>query len=61
MSAMTDITHRNRRVPAGTPADPSLRSSLGAWQAAVVLLPLVDPITTELVRLRCAKHHDCGT
>jgi len=27
----------------------------------VVQLALVDPVTTEMVRLRCAEHHDCHT
>ena len=31
-----------------------LRQALSAWQAAVVRLAAVDPVTTELVRLRCA-------
>lgn len=40
---------------------PNLRSAMGEWQAAVVCLDTVDPITTELVRLRCANYHDCHT
>ncbi len=42
-------------------AQSSLRAALSEWQAAVVCLDAVDPITTELVRLRCANHHDCHT
>jgi hypothetical protein len=38
-----------------------LRSALAEWQAAVVRLPALDPVTTEIVRLRCARHHDCRT
>ncbi len=53
--------NRERRVPAGTKPSPALRSALDAWQAAVVRLPELDPVTTELVRLRCARHHDCRT
>ena len=52
---------RQRRVPAGTKASTELRSALDAWQAEVVRLPALDPVTTELVRLRCARHHDCRT
>ena len=52
---------RERRIPQGTAAAQPLRSALGSWQAAVVRLSQIDPITTELVRLRCARHHDCGT
>ncbi len=52
---------RSRRLPAGVTADRDLRRALGEWQASVVRLAAVDPITTELVRLRCANHHDCHT
>ena len=30
-----------------------------AFESAVVLLDGVDPLTTEIVRLRCARYHDC--
>jgi hypothetical protein len=53
--------NRSRRVPPGTSSDAALRQALSAWQADVVRLSSVDPITTELVRLRCARHHDCHT
>ena len=51
------------RVPRVGPGrgDARLGTALGDWQAAVVLLDAVDPLTTELVRLRCANHHDCHT
>lgn len=52
---------RPPRVPAGTRADPELAHPLKAFAAAVVRLDGVDPVTTELVRLRCASHHDCHT
>jgi hypothetical protein len=52
---------RSARIAAGTPTDPTLRRALGGFAAAAVRLSSVDPITTELVRLRCAHHHDCGT
>jgi hypothetical protein len=41
--------------------DRELRRTLGEWQAAVVRLDSVDPVTTEVVRMRCAHHHDCHT
>ena len=52
---------RSARVTPGTSADRNLRSALGGFAAAAVRLPAVDPVTTEIVRLRCAHHHDCGT
>jgi hypothetical protein len=55
------MTTRTRRIPSGVGAPRPLSSALGGWQAAVVCLSSVDPITTELVRLRCADYHDCGT
>lgn len=55
------MTERRARIGAGTAAASPLRHALGAWQAAVVRLDAVDPVTTELVRLRCARYHDCHT
>jgi hypothetical protein len=52
---------RSVRLPAGSRTYGDLHRALGRWQAEVVLLEAVDPITTELVRLRCAHHHDCHT
>lgn len=52
---------RARRIDAGRHGDRELSAALRDWQAAVVRLDAVDPITTELVRLRCANHHDCHT
>ena len=37
------------------------REALSRWQEEVVQLDLVDSVTTEMVRLRCAEHHDCHT
>ena len=37
------------------------REALSLWQEEVVQLDLVDPVTSEVVRLRCADHHDCYT
>jgi hypothetical protein len=39
----------------------TMRKGLGLFSAAVVRLDMVDPETTELVRLRCANYHDCHT
>jgi hypothetical protein len=55
------VSERNRRIGDGVRGDRELRRALGEWQAAVVRLDAVDPVTTELVRLRCARHHDCHT
>lgn len=52
---------RQRRVAPGTSAHPGLRQAIGAIAASTVRLPGVDPVTTEIVRMRCAHHHDCGT
>ena len=48
-----------RRIPPGVRATDALRAALDEWQASVVLLDAMDPVTTELVRLRAAAHHDC--
>ena len=50
-----------RRIPVGVRAAAPLRQALSDWQASVVLLDKIDPVTTELVRLRAAAHHDCRT
>jgi hypothetical protein len=45
------------------PAPPraELRQALDVLHAEAMLLSSVDPLTTELVRLRCASYHDCKT
>jgi hypothetical protein len=53
--------NRQRRIADGVKATDTVRRALDAWQAAVVRLSALDPVTTELVRLRCARHHDCHT
>ena len=53
--------NRSPRVAGGTQVFAALKIALGDAQNAVVRLDRVDPHTTELVRLRCASHHDCGT
>ena len=50
-----------RRIPLGVRVKASLQRALDEWQASVVALDGVDPVTTELVRLRAAGHHDCRT
>jgi len=46
---------------AGSPAavDASTAGLLNAYQAAVVRGSALDPVSTELVRLRCARTHQC--
>lgn len=55
---------RAPRVPVGADGRPLGRDAelvglLAAYQDAVVRSRLLDPVTTELVRLRCARQHDC--
>ena len=52
---------RQRRTAERLGANPKLRRPLGELAAAIVRLDAMDPVTTELVRMQCAKHHDCGT
>lgn len=53
--------NRTRRLPVGTRGNAALRRSLGSFAASVVRLGELDPVTTEIVRLRCAEYHDCHT
>jgi alkylhydroperoxidase family enzyme len=48
-------------VPPTASPDPSaaLREALGEYQEAVVRGQALDPLLTELVRLRCARTHNC--
>ena len=55
---------RGVRVPAGADGRPVGRDAelvalLAAYQDTVVRSSHLDPVTTELVRLRCARQHDC--
>lgn len=55
---------RDVRVPVGQDGRPVGRDAelvrrLADYQDAVVRSPLLDAVTTELVRLRCARQHDC--
>jgi hypothetical protein len=38
-----------------------LRNALMQFAASAVRLDSVEPVTTELVRLRCASYHNCRT
>lgn len=66
MTTLT-VTDRPRRLPApdprpdGSPGSyaPDLAAAQGQYYAAVVRLPALDVVTTEVVRLRCARTHDC--
>ncbi len=55
------MTDRQPRVALGTRTSAPLGPAMGDFQAAVVRLARVDPVTTELVRMQCARHHDCHT
>ena len=47
------------RSPVVASVDASTAGLLNAYQAAVVRGSALDPVTTELVRLRCARTHHC--
>ena len=62
MSALPIGDARTPRVqPTGASMSRTLGPALHAFAAAAVRADAVDPVTTELVRLRCASHHDCHT
>ena len=48
------------RIPDGRVAG-RLRAAMANWQHEALALTSIDPVTTELVRLRAARHHDCHT
>ena len=52
---------RTPRIAPGTRFDPALSTALREFAAAAVRNDAIDPVTTELVRLRCATYHDCHT
>jgi hypothetical protein len=52
---------RTPRITPGTRFDSALSTALAEFAAAAVRNDEVDPVTTELVRLRCATYHDCHT
>src|SRR5829696_6459903 len=57
---MSDLEPRIRLSANGDGAiAPVLADALDAFAAAAMRAQAVDPVTTELVRLRCAGYHDC--
>lgn len=52
---------RSARIPATSRTDDELRRDQNAWQNLVLGLHDVDPVATEIVRVRAAKYHDCRT
>lgn len=46
-------------LSAGVSAGSALEGAIAEFAAAAVRADSVDPIITELVRLRCAQYHDC--
>ena len=70
-----DLTSRLRRTlgrleldgpeatvePEPPEAPKSLGQALADYHAAAMCLQSLDPVTTELVRLHCARYHDCKT
>jgi alkylhydroperoxidase family enzyme len=56
LPSVPDLSH------AGRPSEQrqaALREMLGSYQDAVVRSTALNPVTTELVRLRCARTHNC--
>ena len=49
------------RLPAGSRIADELGRPIARWQALVIALDGVDAVTTEVVRVRAAKHHECQT
>ena len=47
------------QLTAGVSGDGPLDQAIAEFAASVVRAKAVDPLTTELVRLRCAQVHDC--
>ncbi len=55
-----DYADRSASIPVATPNEHlDTRQSLKDYQDAVVRGTDLDPVTTELVRLRCARTHNC--
>ncbi|MEM7094457.1 MAG: hypothetical protein AAF567_15755 [Actinomycetota bacterium] len=52
---------RSPRAPEGTTRSLPLQMALLRFAAAAVRNDAIDPVTTELVRMRCASYHDCHT
>ncbi len=58
MSAQTPRLPLEELTP-GIALDGALERAIADFAASVVRAKTVDPLTTELVRLRCAQIHDC--
>ena len=58
MSAHTPRIPTQLLTP-GVSAGGELETTIADFAAAAVRADAVDPVTTELVRLRCAQYHDC--
>ena len=58
---MTDLAPRipTDELTPGVSAGGPLESAIADFAAAAVRAKGVDPLVTELVRLRCAQYHDC--
>lgn len=57
---MSDLRPRVLMSDGGVaPIAPQLGEAIDSFAAAAVRANSVDPVTTELVRLRCAVYHDC--
>ncbi|MEM7280710.1 MAG: carboxymuconolactone decarboxylase family protein [Pseudomonadota bacterium] len=58
------MTDKRPRIPTeelipGVSAGGAIENSIAQFAAAAVRAKDIDPIITELVRLRCAQYHDC--
>jgi hypothetical protein len=49
------------RAPSDGDRAPSLGDAINQLHAEAMLLDALDPLTTEVVRLRAANYHDCKT
>jgi alkylhydroperoxidase family enzyme len=52
---------RSARLPVPARASIELFGAQVRWHDHAMALDTVDAVTTEMVRLRCARHHDCRT
>jgi AhpD family alkylhydroperoxidase len=57
---MSDLDPRVPLSASGeAPIAPALAAAMEEFAAAAMRAQALDPVTTELVRLRCAGYHDC--
>ena len=49
------------RAVLGPVGQQPLDAAVDGLHAAAMRLHALDPVTTELVRLHCARYHDCKT